>query len=588
MTEAEEGILAALLARGWRPAGGTEAARVVAERSGTAPLTAPARGRRSVALAAWVDGGDLDPWWAAEALAAHFGLRAIARGADVPAEAGAVVMALPGAVRRLLSEAGMLPLRRLPSALELAVDNPLDEIALAGVAQRLATPVVPTVAPWSWIAEAWERLDGTNAVLQEVGNARGFASAENPADASSERELQTLEARAEWRNTPARVQPETSINLPSAVSIGDVVDTLFAEAIVSRASDIHLEPGETRIRVRHRVDGVLREAGEVGGAHAAAVLARTKLLAGLSIVERRLPQDGRFRWMSRRGPRNVRVSSVPTVRGESIVIRILEGDAEAGEAGGTLAGILGAGTREGWERLIRSSDGLLLVTGPTGSGKSSTLHASLRQLAEAGRKVITIEDPVERELPRVVQVGIRPELGLGFPEALRAVLRQSPEVIAVGEVRDRETARSCLNASLTGHLVFSTLHTSDAIGAIVRLRDLGASVPLLATALRGVLAQRLVRRTCRTCARPAPAPVRSAPCRACRGTGFSGRLAVAELLVVKDALRGLIRRGADADTLRTAARQAGMRTLVEDGASRVGDGCTTAGEICRVLGSAIA
>jgi|GEM_PF-2415120 len=587
MTEADEGILAALLARGWRPAGGAAAVRAAAERSGRAPPTEPARGLRAGALAAWIDGGDLDPWWAAEALAAHFGLRAITRGAEVPAEALAVVAALPVPVRLLLAEAGMLPLRRFPAAVELAVENPLDEAALAGVAQRLAVPVVPTVAPRSWIVEAWDGVDGTGAVLREVGNTRGIASPANPADALSGLEFQTLEERAEWRNRPARVPPETSVNLPSAVSIGDVVDTLFADAIVSRASDIHLEPGETRLRVRHRVDGVLREAGEVGAAHAAAVLARTKLLAGLSIVERRLPQDGRFRWMSRRGPRNVRVSSVPTVRGESIVIRILEGDGEAGEAGGTLAGILGARTREGWERLIRSSDGLLLITGPTGSGKSSTLHASLRQLAEAGRKVITIEDPVERELPRVVQVGIRPELGLGFPEALRAVLRQSPEVIAVGEVRDRETARSCLNASLTGHLVFSTLHTSDAIGAIVRLRDLGVSGPLLATALRGVLAQRLVRRTCRSCARPAPAPVRPAPCRACRGTGFSGRLAVVELLVVKDALRSLIRRGADADTLRTAARQAGMRTLGEDGASRVDDGGTTAGEIWRVLGSAI-
>jgi type II secretory ATPase GspE/PulE/Tfp pilus assembly ATPase PilB-like protein len=234
--------------------------------------------------------------------------------------------------------------------------------------------------------------------------------------------------------------------------------------------------------------------------------------------------------------------------------------------------------------LIHATGGLVLVTGPTGSGKSSTLHASLSRLAQTGRKVITIEDPVERELPRVVQVGVRADLGLGFPEALRAVLRQSPEVIAVGEVRDRETARSCLNASLTGHLVFSTVHTADAVGAIVRLRDLGLPPSLLASALRGVVAQRLVRRVCRSCA-DAPTTVFAAEsCAACCGTGFSGRVAVVELLVVDDALRALIRRDAGADALRTAARAAGMRTLAEDGRARVQDGLTTADELSRVLG----
>lgn len=588
MTEADEGILAALVARGWRPAGGVAAARAFAHRPVAGSAPEQSTGRRAGALAAWVSGGDLDPWWAAEALAAHFGLRAVARGAEVPSEAISLIAALPGPVRSWLEASGVFPLRRLAGALEVAVENPLDEALLAGVAQRLETPAVPTVAPPQWIADAWSRIEGTDAALREAERAGDLPSAPSHAAASWGRDLQTHEQRAEWRDSPAGPPVATAINLPPAVSIGDVVETLFAEAIRSRASDIHLEPSETRLRVRHRVDGILREAGEVAAAHAAAVVARTKLLAGLSIVERRLPQDGRFRWMSRRGPRNFRVSSVPTVRGESLVIRILEGGGEAGDPDGTLAGILGAGVRETWERLIRASDGLLLITGPTGSGKSSTLQASLRWLAEAGRKVVTIEDPVERELPRVVQVGIRPEVGLGFPEALRAVLRQSPEVIAVGEVRDRETARSCLNASLTGHLVFSTLHTSDAVGALVRLRDLGASPHLLASALRGVLAQRLVRRACRACARPEPVPGRSAPCRACRGTGFSGRLAVVELLAVREPLRGLIRRGAEADVLRAAARAAGMRTLSEDGTARVRDGDTTAGEVCRVLGSAIA
>jgi type II secretory ATPase GspE/PulE/Tfp pilus assembly ATPase PilB-like protein len=198
--------------------------------------------------------------------------------------------------------------------------------------------------------------------------------------------------------------------------------------------------------------------------------------------------------------------------------------------------------------------------------------------------VITIEDPVERELPGVVQVGVRADLGLGFPEALRAVLRQSPDVIAVGEVRDRETARSCLNASLTGHLVFSTVHTADAVGAVVRLRDLGLKPSLLASALRGVVAQRLVRRVCRSCAGAPKASSAAESCVVCRGSGFSGRVAVVELLVVDDALRALIRRDAGADVLRTAVRAAGMRTLAEDGRARVRDGLTTSDELSRVLG----
>jgi type II secretory ATPase GspE/PulE/Tfp pilus assembly ATPase PilB-like protein len=235
--------------------------------------------------------------------------------------------------------------------------------------------------------------------------------------------------------------------------------------------------------------------------------------------------------------------------------------------------------------MIQATDGLLLVTGPTGSGKSSTLHATLSRLVHAGRKVVSLEDPVEHEQAGVVQVGIRPDLGLGFPEAVRAVLRQSPEVIAVGEIRDGETARSCLNAALTGHLVLSTLHTGDAVGAIVRLRDLGMSPPLLASALRGIVAQRLVRRCCLTCSgNPHSASDGGRACGACSGGGFLGRVALTELLVVDETMRQLIRAGASADTLRLAAKAAGFRGLADHGRDRVRAGITNAAEVARVLG----
>jgi type II secretory ATPase GspE/PulE/Tfp pilus assembly ATPase PilB-like protein len=580
MPEADEWILTALLSRGWRPLGGVDLLRAEAAR--LRPNGASAEGD---ALRRWVDEGKVDPGWAAEALAAHFGLKSVKPGEDVPTDHVPIVAALSPLERRTLIASRVFPLRRVVDSVELAIENPLNEAVLTQIGSVLGAVVVPVVAPDEWIRRAWQGVDVRAGGVSGGGVVQaGIAAWGHEQAAHAENGVMAVHEDAPIRSIEAPAARQTSVNLPAPVSIAAMVDTLFENAIGSRASDIHLEPSETRIRVRHRIDGVLRDAGEVHSDHAAAVMARTKLLAGMSIVERRLPQDGRFRWSLRRATRDFRVSSVPTIRGESVVIRILDDAAGSNGSVDSLANVFSGAARERWERLIHATDGLVLVTGPTGSGKSSTLHASLSRLAQTGRKVITIEDPVERELPRVVQVGVRADLGLGFPEALRAVLRQSPEVIAVGEVRDRETARSCLNASLTGHLVFSTVHTADAVGAIVRLRDLGLPPSLLASALRGVVAQRLVRRVCRSCA-DAPTTVFAAEsCAACCGTGFSGRVAVVELLVVDDALRALIRRDAGADALRTAARAAGMRTLAEDGRARVQDGLTTADELSRVLG----
>lgn len=581
MSEADECVLAALLSRGWRPSGGVEALRADASRASSEASVAGGG-----ALRRWVAEGKVDPWWAAEALAAHFGLKVVARGELASPEQARVVAALSWRARGSLIDARVFPLRWMAGSLELAVENPLDDAALARIGAVLDASVVPVVAPAEWIGAAWNWFAELSDSQSEPDTARpehGLRGQEQSVDA--ERWEGAVHEDAPIRPPETPSARETSVNPASPVSIESVVDTLFEDAIGSRASDIHLEPSETRIRVRHRIDGILRDAGEVSADHAAAVVARTKLLAGMSIMERRLPQDGRFRWGSRRGMRDFRVSSVPTIRGESVVIRVLEAASEPNDAPTRLAEVFAGEAGARWERLIQSHDGLLLITGPTGSGKSSTLHASLSRLADSGRKVITIEDPVERELPRVVQVGVRAELGLGFPQALRAVLRQSPEVIAVGEVRDRETARGCLNAALTGHLVFSTLHTADAAGAIVRLRDLGVGPSLLASALRGVVAQRLVRRVCATCARSPQTELSAAACTACRGTGYAGRVAVVELLRVDDAMRALIRRDAGADALRAAAGAAGMRTLAQDGRARVRAGLTTPDELYRILGS---
>lgn len=585
MTEADECILAALVACGWRPAGGVEALRTPRGASSTDAKEGP-RGP----FARWIEEGQLDPWWAAESLAGHFGLRAISRTDPLPDEAKGLASSLSPRDREALMAWVAFPLSRGTTSVEVAVENPLDDALVARLGLVFGLPVVPVVAPAGWIGSAWRqslapRVRPTTRVSRSDEVDRPANEARSTPDSTVEGRVDEDAPRGLRRAPNA---PKTPVNLPEPVSIGDMVDTLFAEAIDARASDIHLEPIDSRLRVRLRVDGHLCAAGEIGPNEAAAVIARTKLLAGLSIVERRTPQDGRFRWSSGRRTRDLRVATLPTVRGESVVVRILGGSGDSCTESTRLGDIFPVGTAARWEELIQASDGLMLVTGPTGSGKSSTLHATLSRLVQAGRKVVSLEDPVEREQAGVVQVGIRPDLGLGFPESVRAVLRQSPEVIAVGEIRDGETARSCLNASLTGHLVLTTLHTADAVGAIVRLRDLGMSPSLLASALRGVVAQRLVRRCCRTCSgSPTSASASGRACTACAGGGFLGRVALTELLVVDETLRQLIRVGAPAETLRLAAKAAGFRGLVDHGRDRVHAGITTAAEVARVLGEEV-
>jgi general secretion pathway protein E/type IV pilus assembly protein PilB len=328
------------------------------------------------------------------------------------------------------------------------------------------------------------------------------------------------------------------------------------------------------------------------------MISRLKIMANISIAEKRLPQDGRIRLTTEGRTLDLRVASLPTAHGESIVMRILDqADLRPGLAELGLA----ADERVRLEQMIGSPDGILLVTGPTGSGKTTTLYACLHHLNQTDRKIITVEDPVEYQLSGVNQVPVRPEVGMTFASALRAMLRQSPNVIMVGEIRDLETAEIALNASLTGHMVFSTLHTNDAAGAVTRLVDLGAKPYLLATALRGVVAQRLVRRICPACSRPhAPTPAelrllnldaeavahadfrRGTGCPECQGTGYRGRVGIYEILQMDENLRGLIHAGASAARLRAAARAGGMRTMREDGRRKIIAGLTTVEEVASI------
>ncbi len=372
------------------------------------------------------------------------------------------------------------------------------------------------------------------------------------------------------------------------------VQAILDEAVRRRASDIHLEPMGRRFRIRYRVDGRLVEGPAASRDQQAGIVSRLKIMANLSIAEKRLPQDGRLRGQAGGRVMDVRVSSLPTVHGESLVLRLLDPSAlrvDLGELG------LEPDHGEEMTRLLGLADGLVLVTGPTGSGKTTTLYSCLNYINRPGSKIITVEDPVEYQLSGINQVPVRPEIGMTFAAALRAMLRQAPNVIMVGEIRDRETAEIALQAALTGHLVFSTLHTNDAPGAISRLLDLGARPYLVAGALRAAVAQRLVRQLCREC-RQVRSPAGSVQrfgndggeegrkiwekgegCAACDGTGYRGRIGLFEVLPVTDETRQIICENASPGRLRAHARSQGCRTLREDGIRKAAAGLTSFEEI---------
>ena len=417
-----------------------------------------------------------------------------------------------------------------------------------------------------------------------------------------ERMIERLSTRADRLIELAQVHGDDDLatdvrDLANQPPVIRYVNLLVRDAYDAGASDIHLEADRSGLTARYRMDGVLAPAPEPPAELHQAVVSRIKLLAELDISERRRPQDGRIRVRLESRELDLRVSTVPTLFGESVVLRLLDRGGrpvrldELGMPDDVLAGI---------EALARKPHGMVLVTGPTGSGKTTTLYAALGLRDTAGEKIVTVEDPVEYQLAGVTQVPVHRQAGVTFGAALRSILRQDPDVVMVGEMRDPETAEIAVQAAMTGHLVFSTLHTNDAVGALPRLLDLGVPDYLVAATVDGILAQRLVRRICDGCREvyepaadavrrlagdePRPAAYfRGAGCPACRGTGYRGRLGIFELLEIDDALRACVTRRAGRAELRATARDAGMRPLRIDAWRKVRAGLTTVEEILRVV-----
>ncbi len=379
--------------------------------------------------------------------------------------------------------------------------------------------------------------------------------------------------------------PPTYFDGDDATTITRLVDDLLGEGISTRVSDIHIEPEERGLVVRHRIDGVMRHVRTLPRSVAPSLVSRLKILCGLDIADRLRPQDGRTRIAVNGVAVDLRVSTLPASHGEKVAVRVLDGRT----AVLTLDGMgFMEDEQERIERLLDAREGLVLVTGPTGSGKTTTLYAALRRLQQQGVNIVTVEDPIEYRVPGIVQVQVNERAGLTFAAALRSIMRQDPDVLLIGEIRDRETAEIAIQASLTGHLVFSTLHTNDAASAVTRLADVGVAPYKIATAVKGVIAQRLLRRLCACRAGVAPreqllvaepSPVR---CASCAGNGYRGRLAIVEVLISSPEFERAVASGEAADKLAEHARNGGMRSLWESGMQHVGRGHTSQAELLRV------
>ncbi|OLP57748.1 general secretion pathway protein GspE [Xaviernesmea oryzae] len=474
-----------------------------------------------------------------------------------------------------LSEAAIFPYRRADGALVLALADPFDTDGLEAVALTLGQPALHEVASYEDIDIAMRRALGEGAGEQE-----GAAPADAMADGDDVDQLR---------------------DLASGAPVIQALDELFERAASLRATDIHVEPTRSGFQLRLRIDGVLRAMAAPPGISLRALTSRIKIMSGLNIAERRVPQDGRAQVKLRGGRElDVRVATMPTTQGEAAILRLLERGGKFTEFSD-----LGFSPRdEGvMRRQLAAPYGLIVVTGPTGSGKTTTLASALSVLNDSSRKILTIEDPVEYEIAGISQSQVRPAVGLTFASALRAFLRQDPDVIMVGEMRDQETARICIQASLTGHLVLSTLHTNSAASAITRLSDMGIEPYLVATSLGAIVAQRLVRVLCPDCRRPRLltaeaiekdqrlAAVGLAPgmqlyepagCERCGGIGYRGRQAIFEVIEVGETLRRMIIKGQSDSELEAEARRAGMDTMMADGIAKALGGMTSVDEVFRV------
>lgn len=393
-----------------------------------------------------------------------------------------------------------------------------------------------------------------------------------------ERLLSKLQNTEEEENDTLDVEDENTLRtMAGKARIVRLVNDIFTQAIELGASDIHIEPDEERVAVRCRVDGVLTEIISTPLNQFPAIASRIKLLGGLNIAESRLPQDGRTNVQLGRLELDMRISTIPILTGESIVLRLLNQESISFDLG-TLG--MSPGHLEQFRKLISIPHGIILVVGPTGSGKTTTLYSVISQLNDSRKKIITVEDPVEYKMRGLCQMQVNPKIGVTFAAGLRSIVRQDPDIILVGEIRDRETADIAINAALTGHLVLSTLHTNDAVGAVTRLLDMGVENFLVSSALYGVLSQRLVRKICTAC-HGTGTDGAGGKCRRCAGVGFKGRSGIFELLFLNDELRSAVNRNASSSELEAIAVRHGMVTLQQDGEAKVAAGITTREELSR-------
>lgn len=477
---------------------------------------------------------------------------------------------------RFLKTRHLLPLADEDDRLIVALPDPGDEYALAALRMAWGKTIEPRIGLPSEIDNAFERLYGSSrSAMGQIVESLGSGEDDNEADIEQLRDL------------------------ASEAPVIRLVNLMVTRAVESRASDIHIEPFENRLKVRYRIDGVMVEVESPPARLSAAVISRIKIMAKLNIAERRLPQDGRIQLRVQGKEIDLRVSTVPTMHGESVVMRILDKSGvvfefdRLGFAADTLRRFLD---------ILKLPHGIILVTGPTGSGKSTTLYTALTRLNTPTVKILTVEDPVEYHLEGVNQIQVKPQIDLTFANALRAIVRQDPDIIMIGEIRDLETARIAVQSALTGHLVLSTLHTNDAAGGVTRLLDMGMEDYLLTSTVNGILGQRLVRLLCPHCREPYEALpelidelqlrrftndaritlYRPVGCEHCAGTGYQGRMAILELLTMTDTIRALVLKHATAGEIERAARAEGMHTMYEDGLRKVVAGQTTVEEVLRV------
>ncbi|MFZ4694478.1 MAG: type II secretion system ATPase GspE [Verrucomicrobiia bacterium] len=508
-----------------------------------------------------------------QAMATHAGMETVSlRSHTIPQE---VIDSVP---RHIARRYKAIPVFKHDNALAVAISDPTDLDIVDSLHYALKCEIEPMVAPKEEIEEALTRYYGgaeetVDKMLQEI----------------TEGDISLSSGELDQN-----VGTETAEDAP----IIKLVHLMIANAYRARASDIHIEPLERRLRVRFRIDGELAEVDNPPKRLQPSIISRIKIMSNMSIAEKRLPQDGRIQMNVIGRDIDLRVSTVPTSHGESIVMRIL--DKESLKLGLPELGFL-SDDQATFERLIGMPDGILLVTGPTGSGKTTTLYACLNVINRPDRKIITVEDPVEYQMPGINQVAVNEDIGMTFAAALRAMLRQAPNIIMIGEIRDVETANIAINASLTGHLVFSTLHTNDAPSAITRLIDMGVKPFLIASSIRAIMAQRLIRKICSKCKEPyTPTQAEidalrlssdalknstffhGAGCQDCNKGGYRGRAGIFEIFVIDDEVRKMITEKVSSSVIRQRARELGMRTLREDGIRKVLAGMTTPQEVLTI------